>query len=142
MTEDEVPTNPATPMPRILIVDDTRENRELLEVLLQSLNCELVMAQDGVTALAIAAHEPLDLILCDVMMPGLTGYEVVTRLRADPATRAIPVIICSSLNDPNSRSHAISVGADDVLQKPLSRAELLPRVQMWLTQGRGPAGSR
>ena len=140
MTEPEKIS--ADPVPRILIVDDTRENRELLEVLLQSVNCKLLMAHDGVTALAVAAHQHLDLILCDVMMPGLTGYEVVTRLRADPATRDIPVIICSSLDDPNSRSHAISVGADDVLKKPLTRAVLLPRVQLWLKQGRGPAHSR
>ena len=129
----------AEPVPRILIVDDTRENRELLEALLQTVNCTLLMAQDGATALAVAAHEYLDLILCDVMMPGMTGYEVVTRLRADSATRDIPVIICSSLDDPNSRSHAISMGADDVLKKPLTSAELLPRVRLWLEQGRGPA---
>ena len=139
MTESENVS--ADPVPRILIVDDTRENRDLLEDLLQNVNCTLVMAQDGVTALAIVAQQPPDLILCDVMMPGITGYEVVTRLRADPATRDIPVIICSSLDDPNSRSHAMSVGADDVLKKPLTRAELLPRVQLWLTQGRGSAGT-
>ena len=126
------------PVPRILIVDDTRENRELVEDLLQDMDCELLMAHDGVTALAVAAHQRPDLILCDVMMPGLTGYEVVTRLRADPATRHIPVIICSSLDDPNSRTHAMSVGADDVLKKPLTRAALLPRVEQWLRQGRGP----
>ena len=137
MTESEKTF--AAPPPRILVVDDTRENRELLEDLLQDVNCELLMAQDGATALAVAAHQHLDLILCDVMMPGMTGYEVVTRLRADPATRDIPVIICSSLDDPNSRSHAFSVGADDVVKKPLTRAELLPHVQLRLTQGRGPA---
>ena len=125
--------------PCILIVDDTRENRELLQVLLASVECTLLMAQDGEAALAIAANQHLDLILCDVMMPGLTGYEVVACLRADPATRGIPVIICSSLDDPNSRSYATTVGADDVIQKPLSRAKLLPRVEKWL-KGRGVAG--
>ncbi len=130
------------PVPRILVVDDTRENRELAEDLLQDVACELLMAHDGVTALAVAAHQHPDLILCDVMMPGLTGYEVVTRLRADPATRHIPVIICSSLDDPNSRAHAMSVGADEVLEKPLTRAALLPRVERWLKQGRGPEGKQ
>ncbi len=129
------------PLPRILIVDDTRENRELVEDLLLGFRCELQMAYDGVTALAIAAHQHPDLILCDVMMPGLTGYQVVSRLRADPATRDIPVIICSSLDDPNSRSHAISVGADDVLEKPLTRAVLLPCLELWLTHGRRSADS-
>ena len=129
----------ANRVPCILIVDDTRENRELLEVLLQDAKCTLVMAHDGVTGLAIAANQHLDLILSDVMMPGMTGYEFVTRLRADPATRDIPVIICSSLDDTNSQKHAISVGADDVLQKPLSRSTLLPCVEMWL-KGRRPAG--
>lgn len=123
--------------PRILIVDDVRENRVLLEVMLQSVHCELLMAQDGVTALAMAAHEPLDLILCDVMMPGLTGYEVVARLRANPATRDIPVIICSSLDDSNSRSHAMSVGADDVLVKPLRGEDILRLVKLRLGHGRG-----
>ena len=140
MTEPD--TISAGLVPRILVVDDTRENRELVEDLLQDMDCELLMAHDGVTALAVAAHQHPDLILCDVMMPGLTGYEVVTRLRADPATRHIPVIICSSLDDPNSRAHAMSVGADEVLEKPLTRAALLPRVERWLKQGRGAEGNR
>lgn len=132
-------TKPRAEPPCILIVDDTRENRDLLEVLLMSVECTLLTAQDGATALAIAANQHLDLILCDVMMPGMTGYEVVLRLRADPATRDIPVIICSALDDANSRSHATNVGADDVISKPLWRAELLPCVEKWL-KGRGLAG--
>ena len=140
MTESEKLS--AGEVPRILIVDDTRVNRELVEALLQDANYKLLMAHDGITALAIAAHEHPDLILCDVMMPGMTGYEVVTRLRADPATRDIPVIICSSLDDRNSRTHAMSVGADDVLEKPLTRAALLPRVERWLREKREPEDIR
>ena len=131
---------PAQKRPRILIVDDTRENRDIAESVLAGVECELLMAQDGVTALAVAEHRLPDLILCDVMMPGMTGYEVVTRLRASPATQDIPIIICTSLSDANSRGHALSVGADVVLEKPLSRAVLLPHVQSLLANGRNALG--
>jgi CheY-like chemotaxis protein len=117
------------PLPRILIVDDERRNRQLLEVMLGGEGYELVSAGSGQEALEMVKSDPPDLILLDVMMPGMNGYEVAATLKVDPGTRHIPIIILTALDDRNSRIHGLSAGAEEFLTKPVNRHELCLRVR-------------
>jgi PAS domain S-box-containing protein len=114
---------------RILIVDDERQNRDLLEVMLLPEGCLLRTAASGEEALAMVAEQPPDLILLDIMMPGMDGYEVAERLKGNFATRNIPVIMVTALHDRKARMLGLSVGAEDFLTKPVDRAELCVRVR-------------
>jgi DNA-binding response OmpR family regulator len=122
----------AAPPARILIVDDERHNRQLLEVILEPEGYLLATATSGEEALAIVAQQPPDLILLDVMMPGMDGYQVAARIKADGATKDIPVIMLTALDDRSSRIHGLRVGAEDFLTKPVDRAELCVRVKKLL----------
>jgi signal transduction histidine kinase/DNA-binding response OmpR family regulator len=113
----------------VLIVDDERHNRELLEVLLRPEGFLLLSAASGEEALAMVARQAPDLILLDVMMPGMDGYEVARRIKSDPATKSIPVIMLTALDDRNARMLGLTAGAEDFLTKPLDRAELSVRVR-------------
>ena len=113
----------------ILIVDDERHNRELLEVMLKPEGFILLSAATGEEALTIVARQPPDLILLDVMMPGMSGYEVVERIKSDPDAKSIPVIMLTALDDRNARMLGLSAGAEDFLTKPVDRAELSVRVR-------------
>ena len=113
----------------ILIVDDERHNRELLEVMLKPEGFLLLSAARGEEALAIIARQPPDLILLDVMMPGMDGYEVVNKIKSDPGTKSIPVIMLTALDDRNARMLGLTAGAEDFLTKPVDRAELSVRVR-------------
>ena len=113
----------------ILIVDDERQNRGLLEVMLKPEGFLLLTAAGGEEALAIIARQPPDLILLDVMMPGMDGYEVANRIKSDPATKSIPVIMLTALDDRNARMLGLTAGAEDFLTKPVDRAELSVRVR-------------
>jgi CheY-like chemotaxis protein len=127
MTSATAPSS--TTLPRILIVDDERRNRQLLEVMLGGEGYELTSATSGAEALEmVAAHAP-NLILLDVMMPGMNGYEVAASLKVDPATRHIPIIILTALDDRNSRIHGLGAGAEEFLTKPVNRHELCLRVR-------------
>ena len=125
------PTASAPPA-RILIVDDDRHNRLLLEVMLAPDGYSIVSAPTGEEALVMVAQQPPDLILLDVMMPGMHGYQVVARIKSNPATKHIPVIMLSALDDRNSRMHGLSAGAEDFLTKPVNRVELCTRVRALL----------
>jgi signal transduction histidine kinase/DNA-binding response OmpR family regulator len=113
----------------ILIVDDERHNRELLEVMLKPEGFILLSAASGEEALTMVAGQPPDLILLDVMMPGMSGYEVVKRVKSDPEAKSIPVIMLTALDDRNARMLGLSAGAEDFLTKPVDRAELSMRVR-------------
>jgi CheY-like chemotaxis protein len=126
------------PQVRILVVDDERDNRELLEIVLRWEGFVVVSAPGGDEALAIIAHEPPDLVLLDVMMPGMTGYEVVAKIKDDATTRHVPVIMITALGDPNTRRLALAAGADDFLAKPITRGELLSCVRAVLGAGYVP----
>lgn len=117
---------------RILIVDDERHNRQLLEVMLAQEGFLLQSASGGEEALAMVALEPPDLILLDVMMPGMDGYQVATRVKSDPATRHVRIIMLTALDDRNSRMHGLSTGAEGYLAKPVTRAELTAGVRALL----------
>jgi class 3 adenylate cyclase len=113
---------------RILVVDDNASNRDLLSRRLQRQGHTVVQAGDGAGALAQVDAEPLDLVLLDLMMPGISGYEVLTRLKADPRHRDLPVIMISALSELDSVVRCIEAGADDYLAKPLDPILLRARV--------------
>ena len=119
-------------MPRILIVDDTRQNAELLEAHLDGHGYETRLATNGEEALQIVAAWPADLLLLDIMMPKLSGFEVCRRLRADPATAGVGVLMITALDQPTDIERAVEVGTDDFLTRPVHKAELLLRVQSLL----------
>jgi two-component system cell cycle response regulator len=113
----------------ILIVDDTETGREILEALLQSSTYQLAFAANGPEALLKAEALTPDLILLDVMMPGMDGFEVCRRLRSNPRLAEIPIILVTALDDRQSRLQGIEAGADDFVTKPFDHAELRARVR-------------
>ena len=113
----------------ILIVDDTPIGREALEGLLFDQGYNLVLAENGLQAIQIAHDLSPDIILLDVMMPGMVGYEVCQRLRADPRTAQIPILLVTALDDRASRLFGLEAGADDFISKPYDRVELRARVR-------------
>jgi putative two-component system response regulator len=116
---------------RILVVDDVDYNRVLLETLVQSLGYEVETARDGLEALAKLPLD-IDLILLDVMMPGIDGYQVAQRVRADASYRDLPIIMVTSLDSREDRVHAVQAGANDFIAKPVERTELLVRLSSQL----------
>ena len=117
---------------RILIVDDEADNRELLEVVLVHEGFVTESVAGGEEALASVAREPPDLILLDIMMPGMNGYDVAVKIKADPATRNIPVLMMSALDDRSARTLAATAGADAFFSKPMRRVDICARVREYL----------
>ena len=113
----------------ILLVDDIAANRETLRELLDAQDYHLIEAADGTSALLLAAETAPDLVLLDVMMPGMDGYEVCRRLRTDACLAEVPVIMVTALDDSASRLAGIEAGADDFITKPFNRVELRARVR-------------
>lgn len=116
---------------RVLLVDDKEQNRRLIEAMLAPYGYAISSASSGEEALHIAATEPPDLILLDVVMPGMNGYEVCRRLRADDATRFLPVVMVTA-NPAQDKVAGIDAGADDFIVEPFDRHELLARVRSLL----------
>ena len=114
---------------RVLIVDDDPDMVDFLGLMLSREGMKVDAEYDGHTALAHVAASPPDLVLLDVLMPGMSGFEVCTRLKSDPATALIPVVLVTSLEDNASRVRGIDAGADDFLCKPVNREELIARVK-------------
>jgi PAS domain S-box-containing protein len=114
---------------RILVVDDERQNRALLEVMLAPEGFEVISAGSGEEAIAIVTHHPPDLILLDLMMPGMDGYDVARRVKGNLATRNIPIIMVTAHGDRDARMRGLGAGAEDFLSKPVDRAELTVRVK-------------
>ena len=119
-------------IPVILVVDDNQQNLELLQVYLEDVDCRSIPANDGPEALEIIAKEPPDLILLDVMMPKMSGFEVCRRVKNDPKTCDIPVIMVTALNEFGDIERAIDSGTDDFLSKPVNKLELLTRIKTML----------
>lgn len=117
---------------RILIADDNEPNRELLEAYLAEIPCETEFAVDGQDTLAKVASFKPDLVLLDVMMPKLSGFEVCQKLKADAATRKVMVLMVTALNESGDIERAVKAGTDDFLSKPVNRVELLIRVERML----------
>jgi len=114
---------------RVLVVDDVLANIKLLEARLTAEYFDVVTAMSGQEALDICAQAQCDIVLLDVMMPGLDGFEVCRALKANPATQHIPVVMVTALDQPSDRVRGLEVGADDFLTKPVSDIALLARVR-------------
>ncbi|MBO6838527.1 MAG: response regulator, partial [Alphaproteobacteria bacterium] len=114
---------------RVLVVDDLRPNVKLLEAKLTSEYFEVITAREGQTALEMAKHDQPDIILLDVMMPGMDGFEVCERLKQDPTTMHIPVVMVTALSDSADRVRGLEAGADDFLTKPVNDGALFARVR-------------
>jgi DNA-binding response OmpR family regulator len=114
---------------RILIVDDVRDNSELLQIMLNWEGFVTQIAGSGEEALASVAAEPPDLMLLDLGLPGLSGYEVTSQMKGNVATKDIPVVIISGRGDDATRMRVLSAGAVDFIVKPIDRADLCQRVR-------------
>ena len=113
----------------LLIVDDEPQVRKLLETLLQHEGYQTVTASSGEEALQLVARQPPDLILLDIMMPGMDGYEVASQLKSDETTAGIPIIMLSALSEPSARVSGLEAGAEEFISKPVERVELWLRVR-------------
>jgi len=118
--------------PTVLVVDDNQENLELLQAYLEDMDCRTVPARDGLQALEIIADSAPDLVLLDVMMPKMSGFEVCKRIKNDPKTSDIPIIMVTALNEFGDIEHGIDSGTDDFISKPVNKLELLTRVKTML----------
>jgi two-component system cell cycle response regulator len=128
----EPPAESFLPKSTVLIVDDNPQNVELLQAFLEALPVTLITAADGVEALeAVAKHNP-DLILLDVMMPRMSGFQVCRTIKTDPATKDIQVLMVTALNELGDIEQATECGTDDFVSKPVNKFELLTRVRSLL----------
>ncbi len=117
---------------RILIVDDNEANCELLEAYLADLECVTAIASDGQQAMEQAVSFHPDLILLDVMMPKLNGFEVCEKIKQDPQLSKIMILMVTALNELGDIERAVNAGTNDFLSKPVNRVELLKRVENML----------
>ncbi len=117
----------------VLVVDDNPQNLELLMEYLHDVDgVGTASAVDGVDALEKVADSPPDLILLDIMMPRMSGFEVCRKLKSDPGTRDIPIIMVTALNELGDIERGVESGTDDFLSKPINRLELITRVKTLL----------
>ncbi len=117
---------------KILIADDNQANCELLEAYLAGIDCDIEFAVDGQDTLdKVATFQP-DLILLDVMMPKVSGFEVCKKLKSDPATSRIMILMVTALNELGDIERAVSAKTDDFLSKPINKLEFIKRVENML----------
>jgi two-component system alkaline phosphatase synthesis response regulator PhoP len=124
--------NSADKQHRILIVDDNEANCELLEAYLIDVNCETEIAVDGQQAMDKAVSFAPDLMLLDVMMPKLSGFEVCEKIKTDPKLKHIMILMVTALNELGDIERAVNAGTNDFLSKPVNRVELIKRVENML----------
>jgi DNA-binding response OmpR family regulator len=127
---------PETNEAQVLVVDDNEMNRDMLSRRLERQGYHVIVAENGMRALELVAENAFDLILLDIMMPKLNGYEVLERLKTDQATRHIPIIMISAVDDLDSVVKCIELGAEDYLFKPFNPVLLKARVSASLDKKR------
>jgi two-component system, OmpR family, alkaline phosphatase synthesis response regulator PhoP len=125
--QNEIPSKPT-----VLVVDDNVQNLELIQAYLEELEVNTVAAYDGQEAMDCVRQKEPDLILLDVMMPKMSGFEVCKRLKKDPKTSDIPIIMVTALNELGDIERGIDSGTDDFLTKPVNKWELITRVKTML----------
>jgi two-component system, OmpR family, alkaline phosphatase synthesis response regulator PhoP len=118
--------------PKIVIADDNYQNVELLEAYLGDFDCEIRTAHDGEETLQVVDDFKPDLLLLDVMMPRLSGFEVCKKLRAKPDTKELLILMVTALNEAADFERGVQVGTDDFLTKPVNKVELLCRIRSLL----------
>jgi len=116
----------------ILVVDDHEQNLELIQAYLEDVGCAVTAASDGIEALASVENSAPDLIVLDVMMPRMSGFQVCQKIKANPSTRDIPVVMVTALSDVGDVERAVEAGADEFLTKPVHKIELVTRVKALL----------
>ena len=134
MIEDELAERdlPDLSEASILLVDDNMQNLELMQAYLEELPCRLDTATDGAQAVELIDRDPPDLVLLDVMMPRMSGFEVCQKIKSSPRTRDIVVIMVTALHEVGDFERAVECGTDDFLTKPVNKLELLTRVKSLL----------
>jgi two-component system alkaline phosphatase synthesis response regulator PhoP len=115
--------------PRILIADDNLQNVELLEAYLSDFDCEIRTAGDGEETLRMVEEFAPDLLLLDIMMPRLSGFEVCKKLRSNPKTKELLILMVTALNEASDFERGVQAGTDDFLTKPVNKIELLCRIR-------------
>lgn len=129
-------------MPRILVVDDDPNSRKIIELMLLSQGYSLLFAENGREAVTRASESIPDLILMDVLMPIMNGHEATRLIKADPRTKAVPIVALTALAFASDRQEALAVGCDGYLSKPFTRRELLEIVSHYLPPEQAPSKSR
>ncbi len=117
---------------RILLVDDNVQNVELMQAYLESLPCKILTARDGVEAIEAVHRERPDMVLLDVMMPRMSGFDVCRKIKSDPSSRDTTIIMVTALHEVGDHERAVECGTDDFLTKPVNKLELLTRVRSLL----------
>ena len=124
---------PSVPPSKVLIADDSLQNLELLEAYMAEMpEVESLRATDGEQTLEMVLCERPDLVLLDIMMPKMSGFEVCKKMKADPETADIPVVMVTALNEPMDMERGLESGADDYLTKPIAKQDLIDRVRRLL----------
>lgn len=131
---------PATTSARILIAEDHLDSREALRILLEAVGYQVTVAIDGRNAIELALAEEPDLILMDIMMPEVDGFEATRQLRRSDALRAVPIIAVTAMD--GARQLAEEAGANDVVAKPINTGELLAKIHAWLARSSACANLR
>jgi DNA-binding response OmpR family regulator len=118
--------------PKIVIADDNAQNVELMEAYLGDVDCELRTARDGEETLQVVEEFKPDLLLLDVMMPRLSGFEVCRKIRSNPETKDLLILMVTALNEASDFERGVQAGTDDFLTKPVNKVELLCRIRSLL----------
>ncbi|MCP4837300.1 MAG: response regulator [Phycisphaera sp.] len=132
IAEEALDVDTALPEALVLLVDDNQQNLELILAYLDDLGCRTVTATNGIEAMEMIDSKKPDLVLLDVMMPRMSGFEVCQKIKSDPSTRDIAVIMVTALNEVPDYERAVESGTDDFLSKPVNKIELLTRVKSLL----------